>query len=1127
MRQLTRAEFDALSYRLNQLQTQQDEFEAEVPGIGDMSGSINSAIQTLSGSVDGHFNQLSGTVNARFLNLTGSLISSVAVVGAAVYESLRVGTSASDAAVYESLRVGTSASDAGIQVSLKAGATASLSAQYTMMIAGTSASDAAIQTSLKTGLTASFASWGSDLSVVGSITGSGQARINNELILQPPNDNLHGFHFRQTAGYTASLIYEGTGGSFHNWGLTFWVPTAATTQVSVMALRAGNGSTSPRVQMSGVLEVAGSITGSGDVSFGRNVNFAGMLRGGSLSSGHLVSGSFNAMGTVGTTFTSVDSVSTPIAVLDSTAMAAGVGGGILFTGKYTSAGDQAGGGGIKLMKQNASSGDYSFDLVFGGRLSGQAILETFRISGGEGAVLTGTLRGSKDASFLGSITGSGDSIFSRNLTIGSATSNVHSATGSFAFIHNSTAGAFSIRNTNAAGPTEFLGLDAAAGTFKVALGYANPSYGDASRAGKVYLWRPTGDTFVLGRSGANVDITVDGNGQTSITNNLSVGGNLTSSHDLLITKGGADSYSQIRLNNDVQSWQLITNGGSSDTFYIRDYTSGYTLFQLYPHTVTPGGFVDFPTGPVRVQGSITGSGDVTFGRDATIGRLLSITTPNATIPAFRMGRQGGSYLWSWGYDYLTNDLIAYWFNGSGWTGPQFSINTTGSIYVAADARVIGSITGSGNATFARDVSALSFTQGNLSVGGNAISNYSGPLYLQYYNPGGGVSFGDGVTMTSVYVYGATLLTGTNSSVGPGLQIKSGSSGAGSHFPGSLLELDGAENVYAHFRGKTANGKGLLFSNGSGLDGYIIYDQSGDRAITLASQGTIRQKIIGNLTIFNNGVAGIVENTGSYRSTQDIYIAGNPLSGTINAKFASITAAAGLVNVQRFTNLGAQTYTPTAGTNKIIVKMIGGGGGGGGINGVSGSYAMGTGGASGVYWEKFFSSVSATGTIFIGAGGASGSSAVNNRCNGGTGADTSFSINTVTYLSKGGLGGSGSFGYNVPGGLNSVSNVRARAGYVQAGSSNGDLVFGEGGSALTNHVSYLESGRGGGTPLGAGGPVRTEEYSPFGTGRAGYPGQGYGSGGGGAVGYNDFYLYGTPTASGGGGAPGIVIIEEYA
>ncbi len=100
-------------------------------------------------------------------------------------------------------------------------------------------------------------------------------------------------------------------------------------------------------------------------------------------------------------------------------------------------------------------------------------------------------------------------------------------------------------------------------------------------------------------------------------------------------------------------------------------------------------------GDMTVVGSLTGSGDVSLGRDLAVGRLLNVSTPNSTIPIIRMGRVGGSKLWSLGHDYQSEKLASYWFDGSSaWHGPFMTLDTTGSLYVSGNLNVVGSVTGS-------------------------------------------------------------------------------------------------------------------------------------------------------------------------------------------------------------------------------------------------------------------------------------------------------------------------------------------------------------------------------------------------------------------------------------------------
>lgn len=77
---------------------------------------------------------------------------------------------------------------------------------------------------------------------------------------------------------------------------------------------------------------------------------------------------------------------------DSTAIATGVGGGILFEGVYTVAGNViAGAAGIKAMKTNAVDGDYSFDLVLGSRMNGAGIAEVLRLKNDGSSSFAGAL----------------------------------------------------------------------------------------------------------------------------------------------------------------------------------------------------------------------------------------------------------------------------------------------------------------------------------------------------------------------------------------------------------------------------------------------------------------------------------------------------------------------------------------------------------------------------------------------------------------------------------------------------------------------------------------------------------------------------------------------------------------
>lgn len=195
-----------------------------------------------------------------------------------------------------------------------------------------------------------------------------------------------------------------------------------------------------------------------------------------------------------------------------------------------------------------------------------------------------------------------------------------------------------------------------------------------------------------------------------------------------------------------------------------------------------------------------------------------------------------------------------------------------------------------------------------------------------------------------------------------------------------------------------------------------------------------------------------------------------------------------------------SYTPSAGTKRIVMHIQGGGGGGGGTNNVSNRF--GGGGGAGGYGYVFINNTSdaSSYTYSIGSGGTSALST-----NGGTGGTTSITINGVTYSVSGGSGGS----------LGNSTNV-------VPGGAGGDIVSGnylysvKGDAGAPTINSFGFSGRGATSKYGSGGAEITS-ITP-GNGNAG---QNYGSGGSGGGNGNM-----GSNRSGGAGAPGVIVIEEY-
>ncbi|EEQ1519165.1 phage tail-collar fiber domain-containing protein [Escherichia coli] len=200
----------------------------------------------------------------------------------------------------------------------------------------------------------------------------------------------------------------------------------------------------------------------------------------------------------------------------------------------------------------------------------------------------------------------------------------------------------------------------------------------------------------------------------------------------------------------------------------------------------------------------------------------------------------------------------------------------------------------------------------------------------------------------------------------------------------------------------------------------------------------------------------------------------------------------LVNTRVFTSSG--TYTPTPGIKRIRVTITGGGGGGGGCKAISNNETFfGAGGGAGGTIISIMTPTQNSYPVTIGAGGAGGVSATY----GINGGNSLF----ASLIAPGGAGGGKSGVTNTNGGnggVPSTGDINIIGGCGGDGQSGNIGVSGEGGT------SYW----GGGGRAGAGGGVS---------------GKAYGSGGGGAY---DAGYSGT-SMTGGKGAAGICIIEEFA
>lgn len=228
------------------------------------------------------------------------------------------------------------------------------------------------------------------------------------------------------------------------------------------------------------------------------------------------------------------------------------------------------------------------------------------------------------------------------------------------------------------------------------------------------------------------------------------------------------------------------------------------------------------------------------------------------------------------------------------------------------------------------------------------------------------------------------------------------------------------------------------------------------------------------------------------------VAGVTPNGTVDDGTSSqlytalMTATPGrLLNVRTLTS--SAIYTPTAGTKAIKVTLTGGGGGGGGCQAATTAATFsGAGGGAGGTVIAWITSPASSYSVTIGAGGAGGVGA-NAGSNGG---NSVFGALTA----GGGGGGQKVSATSTPGGVSGTASgglVNIRGGDGNDGQIGAYLVTGSGGSSLWG---------GGGRPGAGGGNV----------------GKAFGSGGGGAY---DTALTNT-SYTGGAGAAGILVVEEY-
>ena len=256
------------------------------------------------------------------------------------------------------------------------------------------------------------------------------------------------------------------------------------------------------------------------------------------------------------------------------------------------------------------------------------------------------------------------------------------------------------------------------------------------------------------------------------------------------------------------------------------------------------------------------------------------------------------------------------------------------------------------------------------------------------------------------------------------------------------------------------------------------------ARTALGLGTIATQAANNVSITGGTITGIT----------DIAVAdGGTGASTALAARLSLGAVGNLTGIQVLTSSG--TYTPTAGTKRIFVEAQGPGGGGGG-SGSTDSW-VGGGGAEGGYVAKLITSVAASYTITIPAGGTGGTA----TGNGGNASNTVFTDGAgLTLTAGGGQGGP----------VGGVATTPGAGGTATGGDIN---IVGAQALGSNTASSTFSFGWGARSKFGRGGTASTP-------GSGGVAANGYGAGG--AAGFRST----TTSRAGGAGSDGLIVVWEY-
>ncbi len=496
-------------------------------------------------------------------------------------------------------------------------------------------------------------------------------------------------------------------------------------------------------------------------------------------------------------------------------------------------------------------------------------------------------------------------------------------------------------------------------------------------------------------------------------------------------------------------------------------------------------------GAVGVEGTANGVGSAGIGVEgnSTITGGTGVEGINANP-----GASGG---------YGVQGLISGAGGGSQYALYGSSTVTSGNGYgVNAQATGASAINYGGNFT-ASNATGTNYGVNSAATGGAGSTNYAG-----YFNA-----------------------TGAGTDYGVVVPNGGGNSGFGTNAPVSTTDINGSYGVGTTNIAPAASSTTAL----TGAYSTIIATPSAvstTYTLTLPS-ATANTRRVYTVVYYGSGlgtiditspVAGVIKENGATIATLAVAQGSVTLqSDGTNWEVLNVTTTStfgAFVGIKYVTATTAATAFD-AGTNSILVKVIGGGGAGSGGS-TTGACAetdiAGTGGGAGGYVEGFVNNLTGSSTyaVTIGAGGAG-----TNACGaaGGNGGNTVLTIANpaVTFTGNGGTGGpsnetNGADAFKAGGAGGTATSTAAAGTYITITGATGGF-----GLSSNAGIHLMYAGAGAGTTFGPGGGAMSGRQ----VAEPGVSAVAYGAGGGGAI-----IAQTSTTENGGNGYQGLVIIYEY-